>query len=133
MFSEPSPTLTAVLQVTHSSTTSLRDIGELVAEDKALTDIVLRFANFRQVGIGREVDDVHRAALLLSANSIRYIAVIHELMQRASHFALKEKVATAFWEDCLRKGRSRSSGKSLRSGPSRHGICHWFHPGDLGV
>lgn len=104
MFSEPSPTLTAVLQVTHSSTTSLRDIGELVAEDKALTDTVLRFANFRQVGIGREVDDVHRAALLLGANSIRYIAVIHELMQRASHFALKEKVATAFWEDCLRRG-----------------------------
>ena len=104
MFSEPSPTLNAVLHVTHSSTSSLRDIGKLVAEDEGLSDIVLRFANFRQVGIGREVDDIHRAALLLGANSIRYIAVVHELMGRASQIALKEKTAVAFWEDCVRRG-----------------------------
>ena len=104
MFSEPSPTLTTVLQVTHSTTSSVRDIGELVAQDEGLSDVILRFANFRQVGIGREVDDVHRAALLLGANSIRYIAVVHELMLRASQIALKEKTAIGFWEDCLRRG-----------------------------
>jgi diguanylate cyclase (GGDEF)-like protein len=103
MLKNPSPTFTEILAVTQSSTVSAKQIGKIVSKDPSLAKTVLRVANSRQHGIGREVLDADRATLLLGATSIGHVALIHELVSCAAKVELKDREKLAFWEDCLRR------------------------------
>jgi diguanylate cyclase (GGDEF)-like protein len=118
MLKEPSKTFAKILAATQSSSTSAKEIGKIVCSDARLSTTVLRIANSRQQGKGREVLEADRATLLLGATVIRHIALIHELVECAKTDDLKDKEKIKFWEDCLR----RASAANLLA--HRYGAVH---------
>jgi diguanylate cyclase (GGDEF)-like protein len=118
MLKEPSKTFAKILAATQSSSTSAQEIGKIVCSDAGLSTTVLRIANSRQQGMGREVLDADRATMLLGATVIRHVTLIHELVKCANTEALKDKEKLSFWEDCLR----RASAANLLA--HRYGAVH---------
>jgi diguanylate cyclase (GGDEF)-like protein len=118
MLKTPSSTFSEILAITDSSSASAKQIGEIVSRDPLLARTVLRVANSRQYGIGREVLDTDRATLLLGATAIRHVSLIHELVSAATEVQLKDREKLAFWEDCLR----RASAANLLA--HRYGAVH---------
>jgi diguanylate cyclase (GGDEF)-like protein len=118
MLKKPSKTFTEILTVTQSSTVSAKQIAKIVSSDPGLSRTVLRVANARQHGIGREVLEPQRATMLLGTTAIRHVALIHELAHCAASVELKEQEKLAFWEDCLR----RASAANLLA--HRYGAVH---------
>ena len=103
MLKAPSKTFIDIQKMTSSSSASAKELGELVAQDPLLARTILRVANNRQRGLGREVLNPDRASLLLGATTIRHISLIHELVHATSDIQLKTKERLSLWEDCLRR------------------------------
>jgi len=114
----PSSTFLEILDSTNSSGVSAKNIGEIVSQDQVLARTVLRVANSRQRGLGREVQDPTRAALLLGATTIRHVALIHEFVISANEVKIRDREKLNFWEDCLR----RASAANLLA--HRYGAIH---------
>ncbi len=91
MLKAPSKTFIEIQQMTSSASASAKELGELVAQDPQLSRTILRVANNRQRGLGREVLNPDRASLLLGATTIRHISLIHELVHATSDIQLKTK------------------------------------------
>jgi HD-like signal output (HDOD) protein len=85
---------------------SVREIGEIIAGDPAISAKILHLVNSAFFGVGRNVSDVGEAVGLLGLDSIKYLVLSVELFQRfdqqklnCSGFQLEQSI-----DHCIRVG-----------------------------
>ena len=85
------PVVARVMQTIESSTSSARDLGEIISLDHALTTRILRVANSAYYGFPKEISTVTTAVIILGFVTVRGIALGVSLLNLNLHQDLKGK------------------------------------------
>ena len=100
----PSKIYLDILEESRSPKASASSLSSLITTSPRLTRTLLRVATSRQRGVGGDVLEPERAALLLGATAIGHVSLLHELIQLPNPEEHSSRLCTAFWEDALYRG-----------------------------
>ncbi len=103
MLQQPSALVRQLLQSLSDSGVSIQKIGQLIGEDDALSEDILRYANSKVLGFGREIPDTSRALLLLGASTVQTLVACHALVRSVPRDGESDTILASFWEDATRR------------------------------
>ena len=104
MLAPPTDSHLQIIQAVGDPDASVQQSIQLMRDVPGLGERILACVNSPFFGVGREVKETNRAALLLGSDGVAWMAVLHAMIDAEPHIPLGEQERAELWEDCVRRG-----------------------------